>query len=309
MNWFIIPVVVIVGTVLVIWPFYLERSKPVIGPNERHGADGAFAQLSQGVTHYRWVGPTRGPVAIVVPGLMLPMVSMEAVAKGLGNLGYRVLMYDLYGRGLSDAPTGQQNRAFFLRQLSDLITYHQLEEDITLAGYSMGAGIVTAYASENTHQIKQIILIAPSCIKTRESRFSRFCTKVPLLGNWVHGMFAAARIKRTIPAQAQTKEIEDVSRAQRRELRRRGYLPAILSSRRGMLCEVQEAEHRQLGRQGIRAIVIWAGADPIVPLRAIGLMAEWNRKARHEVVENAGHSLPFTHGEALVKAMRNTMFD
>lgn len=309
MNWFLILLVAFAGFLLAAWPFYMERRRPVVGPDERHGSDGGFARLSQGVTHYRWVGPARGPVAIVVHGLATPMVSMEVVAKGLGDLGYRVLMYDLYGRGLSDAPRGQQNRAFFLRQLSDLVTYQGLRDDITFAGYSMGAGIATAFAAEHPHMIKQIILIAPSCIKTTESRFSRFCTKVPILGDWVHAAFAAIRIRRAIPARGQTKEIETVLRAQRSDLERRGYLPGILASRRGMLAEVQEAEHRQLGRQGIPTIVIWAGADKIIPIRAIGMMAEWNRKARHEVVEHADHGLPFTHGDALVKAMRAIMFD
>ena len=68
---------------LAAWPFYYERRRPAIGPTERHGADGDFAQLSQGVTHYKWVGPTRGPVAVVVHGLASPMPAMEAVAAAL----------------------------------------------------------------------------------------------------------------------------------------------------------------------------------------------------------------------------------
>ena len=306
-------VLVIFGVIwlalLAVWPFYVERRKPAIGPTERHGADGEFAQLSQGVTHYRWGGPARGPVAIVVHGWASPLISMEAIAKGLGGVGYRVLMYDLYGRGLSDAPKGPQNRAFFLRQLSDLAAYHGLRDNITIVGYSMGGSIATAFAAENPHCIKQVVLVAASGLVTNESRFGRFCRCMPLLGDWAHGMFGAGRIKRSIPDRGQTKDIELVLRAQRRDLTRRGYLPSLLASRRGILAEVQEEEHRQLGRKGIPVIAVWAGTDKIVPLQAIGRLAEWNREAHQEVVNHADHALPYTHGEQLAVALRAAMHD
>ncbi|MGJ8622027.1 MAG: alpha/beta fold hydrolase [Yoonia sp.] len=308
MDWVVVFFVVAGLVMLAVWPFYLERRRERIGPDARHKSKGAFARLSQGVTHYRWTGSARGPVAIVVHGLATPMQSVEPVAKALGDLGYRVLIYDLYGRGLSDAPRGKQNRAYFLRQLSDLLQYLGLDEDVTLAGYSMGGAIVTAYAAENHFAVKQVILVAPAGIIINENRFARFCRRVPLLGDWVHAAFAGSRIRRSIPTRGATPEVDAVLRAQRKELNRRGYLPSILASRRGMLAELQEREHRQLYRKGIPVCAVWAGLDPIIPQRAIGRLAEWNRNARHEVVNSADHAMPYTHGDAVAKAMRSTMF-
>ena len=299
-----------IGLVLLaLTPVYLERRRSAIGPTERHGATGDFARLSQGVTHFRWVGPVRGPVAVCIHGLATPMISMDEVAEGIGKLGYRVLMYDLYGRGLSDAPKGLQDRAYFSRQLSDLLAYHDLRDEVTLAGFSMGGAIATAFAAEHPHSIKQVFLIAPSGIIMNESRFSSFCRRYPFLGGWVHGMFAHGRIRRAIPDQGQTPEIDRVLRSQTRELKRRGYLTGILSSRRGMLSEIQEKEHRQLGRQGLPVTAIWASDDKIIPITALGRLAEWNRKAHHEVVLGADHALPYTHGPQLVAAMREAMRD
>lgn len=307
--WYFLTIAGLTLCIIAIWPFSIERRRTVIGTNERHGAPGGFARLSQGVTHYRWAGPARGPVAVVIHGLASPMQSMDAVADGLGALGYRVLLYDLYGRGLSDAPQGRQNRAFFLRQLKDLLAFHDLREEVTLVGYSMGGSIATAYAAENPYMIKRVILFATTGIDFNETRFARFCRQVPLLGDWWHALFAYGRIKRAIPQRGQTKEIDNVLRAQRRELIRRGYLPGILSSRRGMLAEVQEEEHRQLGRKGIPVIAIWAENDSIIPLTSLGKLAEWNRTARHEVVEHADHGLPYTHGRELIEALRNALRD
>jgi pimeloyl-ACP methyl ester carboxylesterase len=305
--WLFLGVSVAVGVVLVASPFRAERRRPPIGEAERQGAPGAFIKLSQGVTHYRWVGSSRGPIAVVVHGISTPMISMQAVADGLGRLGYRVLMYDLYGRGLSDAPSGKQDRAFFVRQLADLCAHQRVTEEITIAGFSMGGGIATAFAAEYPHSVKQIILIAGSGIATNESRFSRFCRRVPWLGDWVHAAFAHNRMLKAIPARGETREIELVHRAQRKELKRQGYLPAQLSSRRGMLSEYQEHDHRKLRRQGILVAAIWGGKDPVIPLRAVGLLGLWNRDARQEVVADADHALPYTHPEKLVEALRTTL--
>lgn len=309
MFWYLVVLAVAVAVYIAARPFYVERRRPPIGLTERHGAPGQFIQLSQGVTHCRWVGPVRGPVAVVVHGLATPMISMEEVAKGLGDLGYRVLLYDLYGRGLSDAPEGRQNRQFFLRQLADLCDYHGLTEDVTVVGYSMGGSIATAFAVEYPHSVKRVILIACAGIATNESRFSWFCRRVPFLGDWLHASFAPSRILKSIPAKGDTKEIDLVLRAQRNELRRRGYLPALLSSRRGMLAEDQEEDHRRLGRQGFPVVAIWAQTDPIIPLQAVGRLGQWNRIARQEVVEGADHGLPYTHGAQMAEAMRSALRD
>ncbi len=307
--WFLVVLASLAFAYIAIRPFYLERRKPIVGPTERHGATGEFIQLSQGVTHCKWAGPTRGPVAIVVHGVQTPMISMEAVADGLGRLGYRVLMYDLYGRGLSDAPKGKQDRAFFARQLADLCAYYGLAEDITVAGYSMGGNIATGFATAYPHSIKQVILFASGGVHTSESAFSKFCRRVPVLGDWLHAAFAERRILKALPERGETREIEAIFEAQRRQVTRRGYLPAVLSSRRHILAESQEEDHRKLFRQGIPVTAIWAENDPVIPLRAVGLLGLWNRDANQEVVAGADHGMPYTHGAEMADALREALRD
>ncbi len=294
---------------LALWPLYLERRRPVVGLKERHGASGEFVQLSQGVTYCRWTGAARGPVAVLIHGIATPMISMGAVAKGLGDMGYRVLIYDLYGRGLSDAPKGAQNRTFFLRQLADLCAYHRLTEDITVVGYSMGGAIATAFAAEYPHSVKRVILIASGGVVLDESRFVRFCRQTPVLGDWLHGVFAHDIMMKSIPEKGRTKEIDHVLRAQRRALTYRGYLPAVLSSRRGMLAERQKSDHQKLGRQGISVVAVWGSEDQVIPLAALGILGQWNRSARQEVVVHAQHGLPFTHGPEVINAIRAALRD
>lgn len=288
-------------------PTLLERMRPVIGPKQRTGAEGGFADLSQGVTHFRWVGPVRGPIAVLVHGLASPSIAMEGLSDGLGKMGYRVLTYDLYGRGLSDAPSVLQDRAFFVNQLVELLEHQGISEEITFVGYSMGGQIATAYAAENPHRINRVILCASAGVVTKESDFSRFCRSVPVIGDWWHGMFVRRRILSAIPFDSPSPYVKRVLVAQRAELSRRGFLPAILSSRRGILGDVMEADHRKLGHEDVPVVAIWAENDQVIPIAAVGVLAQWNHAARQEVVEGADHALPYTHSEALLAALRTAM--
>ena len=97
--------------------------------------------------------------------------------------------------------------------------------------------------------------------------------------------------------------------AQRAELSRRGYLPAILSSRRGMLAESMEKDHRKLGREDVPLVAIWAEQDEVIPISTLGVLAQWNRSARQEVVSGADHAVPYTHPQELLEALANAMRD
>lgn len=304
MGWIVL--LVILGVFVAI-PMVMERRRKPITAKIRKTSSAKFAKLSQGTTAYRWIGPVRGPVAVMVHGLSTPSIAFDDLAAGVGQLGYRVLVYDLYGRGLSDAPSGAQNRAFFLKQLDDLLADQNLVEDITLFGYSMGGSIVTAFAAEQPHRIKRVILLATAGVRTNESAFSRFCRQTPVIGDWVHNVIGAVRMRRALNDAPDA--TGRVLAAQKAELNHRGFLTAVLSSRRGMLDEQLEPEHRALGKADVPVIAIWGVADTVIPLSAMGQLTQWNRLARQEQVAGAGHGLPFTHSAAILAILRSVFRD
>ncbi|MCC5973161.1 MAG: alpha/beta hydrolase [Rubellimicrobium sp.] len=295
----------LVGLVLVAIPVVLRLGLRL---PDRALATGQFAELSQGVTHYRWIGPVRGPVVVAIHGLTTPSAVFEAVAEGLGQTGYRVLVYDLYGRGQSETVRGAQDRDFFLTQLLDLLENEGLREDLTLLGYSMGGAIATAFAARFPERMKRLMLVAPSGIEVVEDDFERWTKKVPVLGDWLHAVLARGRMTaRLIAARGDPTEVPGIVDAQLAELQRPGFLTAVLASRRGMLAEALEGEHRAIARDDIPVIAIWGEVDDVVPLRALGTLATWNRTAKQEVVARAGHGLVHTHASAVVALLREVL--
>jgi pimeloyl-ACP methyl ester carboxylesterase len=302
MNWLLL---LLVGlAILAVWPFAREAMRKPMDAAARRDAPGDFVQLSQGVTHYRWVGPVRGPVAVCVHGLTTPSMVWDAVAQGLARMGYRVLVYDLYGRGYSDRAPGLQDQDFFIRQLDDLLASQGLKDDLTLLGYSMGGAIVTAFATRHPGRVRRMILLAPAGMAHDLGRLAKFTRDTPKLGDWLMLLrYPAAHRKGTEAERTLPTEVPGIIDYQQAELDKRGFIPAVLSSLRGILPRPLEEAHRSISREDIPVLAIWGRDDSVIPISAMGQLAQWNRTARHEVIEGAGHGLTYTHASAVVAAI------
>jgi pimeloyl-ACP methyl ester carboxylesterase len=298
MGWLVL---IVVLAALVAVPFWMQSRLQM---PDHSTAPGEFVSLSQGVTHYRWIGPVRGPVAVAIHGLTTPSPVWDRIAAGLGVIGYRVLVYDLYGRGHSDAVPGRQDLVFHMRQLEDLLADQGLEEDLTLIGYSMGGSVAMGFASSHPGRVRRVILLAPTGIEVIQGNFEKWTARLPLLGDWLQAVAGAARMARAIRSSPGGEAIHAVQMA---ELRRPGFLGAVLASRRGLLTEPMEAQFRAVGAAGVPVVAIWGEKDEVVPLRALGTLSAWNRKTAQEVVPGAGHGLPHTHGDVVVEILRGVL--
>ena len=304
MGWILL--MLFVGVVAAL-PWLLERSRNGVESYRDH-APGRFAKLGQGVTHYQWLGPARGPVVVAVHGLTTPSPVFYAIAEGLARIGYRVLVYDLYGRGFSDAPRGPQDAAFFTQQLDELLKHQGLEGDLTLLGYSMGGSIATAYAAQHPARMRRLILLASGGVWLREDGFTERCRTMPFTGDWLHAVIGTRRARRTLRGKlGKAYDIKGIIELQLAEYRSRGFVRSLLSSRRHMLADVQESQHRAIGREGIPVVGIWAEKDDVIPLRSLGTLTQWNRAVRQEVINGAGHDLPYTASADIVNVLTDVL--
>jgi pimeloyl-ACP methyl ester carboxylesterase len=302
MIWFLL-VLILLGAVM-IWPFAREAMRRPMNDAARRDAPGDFVQLSQGITHFRWIGPVRGPVAVCVHGLTTPSMVWDAVAQGLALMGFRVLVYDLYGRGYSDRAPGLQDQDFFLRQLEDLLDDQGITEDVTFLGYSMGGAIVSAFAARHPERVLRLILLAPAGMGHDLGKLAKFTRDTPVLGDWLMPLrYPGAHMKGTEAERVLPTEVEGIVDYQQAELSKRGFVPAVLSSLRGILPRPLEQEHRAISREGIPVLAIWGRDDAVIPIRAMGQLTQWNRMARHDVIEGAGHGLTYTHAAAVLRAI------
>ena len=291
----------LITAAIMLFPYLREPLRRTMGPGSRREAPGECVALAAGVTHFQWIGPRRGPVAVCVHGLTTPSFVWHGIAEGLAKLGYRVLIYDLYGRGFSDRPEGAQDRAFFLSQLEDLLEREGVEEDFLLLGYSMGGAIATAFAAAHPGKIRELVLIASAGLQTNVGRMAQVIRRRPRLGEWlIFALFPWLHRRGTEAERKLQSSVPGIVDLQQRELRFKGFVPAVLASLRGILSEDIGEDLRLLHRQGVPMLAIWGETDDVVPISSVGRVTELARSAKQAEIAGAGHGLPYTHTDEIL---------
>lgn len=289
-------------------PLMIEYRRPVMDDIVRGSAPGQFAELSKGVTHFDWYGPADGKVAICIHGLTTPSFVWRGVTRALVLMGFRVLTYDLYGRGYSDRPKGTQDAAFFLSQLRELLEHEEVDGELTLIGYSMGGAIATCYAAAHPERIRQLVLLAPAGMGVAAGTMGNFIAKTPYVGDWMMLAFYPAKLRKGFKTERDLPtSVPNIGDLQANELEYRGFVPSVLASIRGLLSRSLREEHKLLHARAIPVLAIWGKDDRVIPLAAVGTLAKWSRDAQQEVIEGAGHGLTYTHTYKIVAILQDKL--
>jgi len=74
----------------------------------------------------------------------------------------RAVAFDLPGHGLSDPPSNGDYLAETLAEDIDIVARSLNLDQFVLVGHSLGASISIAYAGENPHRVKGLLLVDPS---------------------------------------------------------------------------------------------------------------------------------------------------
>lgn len=286
-------------------PWIAERMRtPMDDQEARTKAPGEFAELPSGTTHYRWFGPEGGPIAVCVHGASTPSFAYVGLATALSMKGWRVLTYDLYGRGFSDNTQGAQSADYFLKQLEELLENQGITGSFTLIGYSMGGLIGAAYTAQKCERVERLILIGAAGLGKPNLDASGiiFFRKIPYLERWVGMLFGGRVLRKYIRNEIGA---DPVRARQLEQTRRRGYWPALISSQQNILDADFLEVHRTIAMAETPVLAIWGKLDEVIPLDSLGNLAQINRAARQEVLEDANHGLTYSHPKEIAEIILN----
>lgn len=286
-------------------PFLAEALRRPITAAHQAAAPGEIADLPNGATHYKWSGPEGAPIVVCVHGLSTPSFVFAATERSLVALGFRVLTYDLYGRGYSARVRGPQDTAFFLTQLEALLADKEVTMPFTLLGFSMGGQIATAFAARDD-RVERLVLVAPSGLADTAEMAPGWVWSAPVIGDWAMRVFGGLALRsELVEHKSVATVIPDFEDRQAAETRMRGYLPALLSSRRHVLNAPDVEDHRRVARRKQPVLAIWGTDDPVIPRRALSGLARLNPDAQHVEIRNAGHNLLQTHPTEVAEALKD----
>ncbi|KAI0335324.1 alpha/beta-hydrolase [Cubamyces sp. BRFM 1775] len=150
------------------FPVPVDRSMETLPPKsrirQRYPADflpnGDYAPLPYGRVRYWILGPENGTKVALIHGISTPAMSWTEIAPYLAEHGFRVLVYDLYGKGYSEAPHTTYDWTLFCTQLALLLQYVRWEA-AHIVGFSLGGGIAAAFTASLPHLVSgKAVLIA-----------------------------------------------------------------------------------------------------------------------------------------------------
>jgi non-heme chloroperoxidase len=114
-----------------------------------------------------------GTPIVLIHGYPLNGNSWERQERALLAAGYRCISYDRRGFGRSSQPTTGFDYDTFARDLKGLLDHLALEEDVVLAGFSMGTGEVTrylgTYGSDGVSKAALLGVIPPFLLQTDDN--------------------------------------------------------------------------------------------------------------------------------------------
>ncbi len=148
-----------------------DREPTSLDEHARRALPGKFIALSQGYTNYEIMGPADGPVVLLVPGISIPRTVFDRTLTPLAEAGYRVIAFDLYGRGFSDRPRVRYDAALFNRQIDDLLAALGIDRPVNLIGLASGGLQSLLYAELRPTRVASLVLIAPDGVDAPSSGF------------------------------------------------------------------------------------------------------------------------------------------
>lgn len=267
----------------------LHREARSLDAPAREALGGTYVTLPDGVTHYELSAPKEGPVVVLIHGGTIPFYAWDAQMFALQEAGFRVLRYDHFGRGYSDRPRVDYDRALYQKQLGDLLAALDIEGPVNLVGVSFGGAIAATFAEAHPERVAKLVLIAP-VVDYAEGKALFGLAKVPILSEWYARVFSV----RATVARANgffQESGADPSYAQRFEEQTRfeGYEQALLSMSRTNALTSYRDTYAALDDQP--TLLLWGSDDAEIPRDHMELLRDTIGKVSLVEIEGAGHGV------------------
>ena len=270
-----------------------ENEQSSLTPEVRATLPGQFVTLPEGVVHYELAGPDGAPVVVLVHGFSVPYYIWDPTFEALTKAGFRVLRYDLYGRGYSDRPDVDYSLELFTGQLEKLLSALEAEQPVVLVGLSFGGPIVARYASDHPEQVRGLVLIDPQVAPV--STDDIFPLNLPGVGEYIMSVYMAPYMLPESQADDfyRPERFPDWEAKYRAQMQYKGFKRAILSSIRNMVGLYPLADYRAIGQGNLPAMLIWGQEDQTISATEIDLVREAFPKAEFHAIAEAGHLPPY----------------
>jgi pimeloyl-ACP methyl ester carboxylesterase len=259
---------------------------------------------------YRMSGA--GPPVVLVHGIAGSSTTWRAVMPALAE-HYTVIAPDLLGHGHSAKPRGDYSPGAYASGVRDLLTVLD-QERCTVIGHSLGGGVAMQFAYQFPERAERLVLVASGGLGKEVSPLLKAVT-IPG-AEYVLPLLLHRRIK-------------DAGQWPGSVARRFGWRPSdtlaelwrsysTLTDRHGQQAFIHtvrsvidvagqrvSAHDRLYLAAALPTLIVWGDRDRIIPVSHAYRAAEAIPGARLEILEGAGHFLPWRDADRLLPILED----
>jgi pimeloyl-ACP methyl ester carboxylesterase len=263
---------------------------------------GKFTQTRDGVTHFELEGPEEGDVVVLIHGFSSPSFIWDPPFEALSKNGFRVLRYDLFGRGTSDRPITTYNVDLFDRQLFDLLkTLNLNKKPVNLVGLSMGGIICINFTHKHSELVKKISFVDPAGFPTVKSLYPPIL-RIPLLNRLILKVFITH--KRLLDGQRPDfynyEKIEEYLNQYRQQFQYKGFKQAIISTFQNIPLSGFGEVYREVASTNLPMQLFWGEEDQTIPYSTSKIAREIIPNIEFHSIKDSGHIPQYTHPEEVI---------
>ena len=292
--------ILIIAAALLTAAYLLFRTeRKDLDDEARASAPGQFIQLSHGQVHYELGGSPADPLVVLVHGFSTPSYIWDPTYQALIDAGFRVLRFDLYGRGYSDRPELDYNLDLFVNQLDELLDKLEITQPIHLVGLSMGGPIAAEFANRHSESLNSLTLIDP--LVTNMFATDTFPLTLPGIGEY---LMAVVMEPFYLPHSqsgdlVHPENFPDWESQYKVQTRYKGFGQAVLSTMRCFGKEDTLAIYERLGEKNLPVLIFRGKEDQTISLEDINLLREMVPEHQFHEIEGAGHIPHYEHPEVV----------
>ena len=264
--------------------------------------EGGWAKLSDGNIFYRWFYPNKdnsnGETIVLVHGFSTPSFVWGGLINNFCDSGFKVLVYDHFGRGFSERPRINYDKELYIRSLKDLMNHQEVMGKVHLVGYSMGGPIVSYFAEKYPDQTKSLSLIAPAGFQQTMSGVNSWTIK-PLIGEWFWHVFnsriyGVGRMSETTYSEDPLSINEDEFLENfNKQLVFKGFTESLLSTVRHFNLMDCRKMYKNVGSLNIPLFVVWGKNDGVVPHSGSSNLRECIPHSELLTIEEGTHDITY----------------
>ena len=269
-----------------------------IDARARAGASGQFVPLSHGITHYETAGPDTARTVVLVHGFSVPYYIWDSTFAAVRGAGYRVIRYDVYGRGLSDRPDAAYDGALYDAQLDELLDSLHVTRPVDLMGVSFGGFVTAHYVRTHPARVHTLTLVDPVAKRFDLPEALRIRGVGYYMWQTMH-----------VPAMAENQASDFLHPERfpgwadryRPQMKFDGFGRALLRTAITLSTMDVDSLYGGVARTGVPTLLVWGRQDQTVPFALSDTVRRSMPGAEFLAVDSSGH-LPILEQSAPVHA-------